>query len=256
MTDNNDDKTLHVTGKKTLTLKPSGLTQGTVRQDMGRGRAKTVVVETRKRRPGGHDDKPQLVVPVQARPAPTVAQQPQRTHVEQRRPEPQRPGGGAVLNQLSAGEIDARRRALAEAAIRDAEDAKVRAEENARRAKAQAEEAARQAEEAARRKAEDAERGVVTEEPVVEAKVAEPAVAAAAERRAEPVAELVRRPAEQAPVARRPDAPGATPVNARPGAVPPGRGRREQEEEEARARRGAPVRGKVGARVEVAKPVR
>jgi hypothetical protein len=49
MTDNNDDKTLHVSGKKTLTLKPSGLTQGTVRQDMGRGRTKAVVVETRKR---------------------------------------------------------------------------------------------------------------------------------------------------------------------------------------------------------------
>ena len=56
MTDNNDDKTLHVTGKKTLTLKPSGLTQGTVRQDMGRGRTKAVVVETRKRRPGGRDE--------------------------------------------------------------------------------------------------------------------------------------------------------------------------------------------------------
>ena len=67
MTDNNDDKTLHVTGKKTLTLKPSGLsTQGTVRQDMGRGRSKAVVVETRKRRPGGHDEKPQVVVPIQA----------------------------------------------------------------------------------------------------------------------------------------------------------------------------------------------
>src|SRR5690606_32514498 len=100
MTDNNDDKTLHVTGKKTLTLKPSGLTQGTVRQDMGRGRTKAVVVETRKRRPGGHDEKPQVVVPIQARPQPHVAQQPSRTHVEQRRPEPQRPTGN-VLNQLS-----------------------------------------------------------------------------------------------------------------------------------------------------------
>ena len=49
MTDNKDDKTLGV--KKTLTLKPSGVSQGTVRQDMGRGRTKAVVVETRKRRP-------------------------------------------------------------------------------------------------------------------------------------------------------------------------------------------------------------
>ena len=51
MTDSNDDKTLSVAGKKTLTLKPSGMSQGTVRQDMGRGRTKAVVVETRKRRP-------------------------------------------------------------------------------------------------------------------------------------------------------------------------------------------------------------
>ena len=147
MTDNNDDKTLHVTGKKTLTLKPSGLAQGTVRQDMGRGRTKAVVVETRKRRPGGHDDKPQLVVPVQARPAPTS-----RSSHSGRMSSNAGPSrsvrGGNVLNQLSAGEIDARRRALAEAAIRDVEEAKVRAEENARRAKAQAEENTRQAEEA------------------------------------------------------------------------------------------------------------
>ena len=136
MTDNNDDKTLHVTGKKTLTLKPSGLSQGTVRQDMGRGRTKAVVVETRKRRPGAHDDKPQVVVPIQSRPAPTVAQQPSRTHVEQRRPEPQQRN---VLNQLSSSEIEARRRALAEAAVRDAEEAKARAEAEARRAKEQAE---------------------------------------------------------------------------------------------------------------------
>ena len=38
MTDNKDDKTIGV--KKTLTLKPSGMSQGTVRQDMGRGRTK------------------------------------------------------------------------------------------------------------------------------------------------------------------------------------------------------------------------
>ena len=46
MTDDKDDKTLGTTGKKTLTLKPSGHTQGTVRQDMGRGRTNSVVVET------------------------------------------------------------------------------------------------------------------------------------------------------------------------------------------------------------------
>ncbi|MGO8396500.1 hypothetical protein ACC760_38790 [Rhizobium ruizarguesonis] len=44
MTDINDDKTISVAGKKTLTLKPSGMSQGTVRQDMGRVRTKAVVV--------------------------------------------------------------------------------------------------------------------------------------------------------------------------------------------------------------------
>ena len=50
MTDNEDDKTISVAGKKTLSLKPSGVQQGTVRQDMGRGRTKAVVVETRTKR--------------------------------------------------------------------------------------------------------------------------------------------------------------------------------------------------------------
>jgi len=50
MSETKDDKTLSVAGKKTLTLKRSGVEHGTVRQDMGRGRTKAVVVETRKRR--------------------------------------------------------------------------------------------------------------------------------------------------------------------------------------------------------------
>ena len=248
MTDNNDDKTLHVSGKKTLTLKPSGLsTQGTVRQDMGRGRTKAVVVETRKRRPGGHDEKPQVVVPIQPRPQPHVAQQPARTHVEQRRPEPQRPTGN-VLNQLSAGEIDARRRALADAAIRDAEEAKIRAVEDARRAKEAAEAAARRAEEEAIRKAEEAANPV--QAPVVEAKVEAPVVE---ERRPEPVAEIVRRPpASQPPVVRRPDAAPAPGAPGLPGRGPRGRGAEEEEE-----RRGSAPRGRVpAARIEAPKPTR
>ena len=71
MTDNKDDKTISVPGKKTLTLKPTGVTQGTVRQDMGRGRTKAVVVETRKRRPmRPEDEKP--ITPVASTPAPAA----------------------------------------------------------------------------------------------------------------------------------------------------------------------------------------
>ena len=40
MSETKDDKTISVSSKKTLTLKRSGVEQGTVRQDMGRGRTK------------------------------------------------------------------------------------------------------------------------------------------------------------------------------------------------------------------------
>ena len=49
------DKTLSVSTKKTLTLKRSGVEQGTVRQNFSHGRTNAVVVETKKRkftRPG------------------------------------------------------------------------------------------------------------------------------------------------------------------------------------------------------------
>ena len=72
MTDNEDDKTISVAGKKTLSLKPSGVHQGTVRQDMGRGRTKAVVVETRTKRhfsrPGEERQASTPVAPVQRQP--------------------------------------------------------------------------------------------------------------------------------------------------------------------------------------------
>lgn len=83
MTDNKDDKTLSVAGKKTLTLKPTGMSQGTVRQDMGRGRTKAVVVETVKRRPTRPlDEKPAIT------PAPAVAAAPAPRPAEPVAPQP------------------------------------------------------------------------------------------------------------------------------------------------------------------------
>ena len=73
MTDNNDDKTLNAPAKKTLTLKPGGMNQGTVRQDMGRGRTNAVVVETRKRRPMRPEDEKPVQPVVAAAPAPKPA---------------------------------------------------------------------------------------------------------------------------------------------------------------------------------------
>jgi len=256
MTDNNDDKTFGG-AKKTLTLKPSGVSQGTVRQDMGRGRTKAVVVETRKRRPmRPEDEKPvvpiatpaapvaRVIEPVRPAPAPQQ-QQPARPAQQQAQPRQQdnrqdnnnRPRVGVVLNQLSAGEIDARRRALAEAQIRDAEDAKRRAAEEARRAAEEAERLKAEQAEAARLAAEEAAR--TPAERAAEKAAAEAAAAAEAEA----TAVAARKAEDQA------RAQAAKPATA-PSTITPTIGARrkaEGEEEEARPNRGAtaPVRGKV-----------
>ncbi len=253
MTDNKDDKTLGV--KKTLTLKPSGMTQGTVRQDMGRGRTKAVVVETVKRRVARPLDEKPVYTPAAApapkpveaaAPAPAAAatvaapqSQPQPPRPQPTSPPPrahqpaaqgQRPGGynnnqsrqqpaspqrpqpstpsrqpqrPNVLHDLSAGEMEARRRALIEAQARDAEDAKRRAEEEVRR---QAEEVVRKAEEAA----EAARRAAEPPPPPAPVEVAAPAAAASQPERAAGVA--ARAGQDGRPAVARPAAPGATPA--------------------------------------------
>ncbi|MFK0332623.1 translation initiation factor IF-2 [Rhizobium sp. NPDC090275] len=282
MTDSNDDKTLNGPGKKTLTLKPSGVSQGTVRQDMGRGRTKAVVVETRKRRPMRPEDEQRPITPVvapaapvrAAEPAPAPAaqaaaapapapvqqarppqpQQPQRYNQpsgqQYNRPQSQQPSRQqdrprpVVLNHLSPEEMDARRRALAMAQVRDAEDAVRRAEEEKRRA---AEEIVRQAaaaEEAKRLAAEEAERAAA-------AAAAPPAPAAPA-----PAAAEAPRTQAAAPAVRRTDAPSS--ARPAPGGAPaaPGVRRRENDEDDrgGAPRGGAPARGRV-VRPEPAKPV-
>lgn len=264
MTDNQDDKTLNVSGKKTLTLKPSGVNQGTVRQDMGRGRTKAVVVETRKRRPlRPEDEKPIVASPTPAA-APSVTrvaeptpqpprppqpaqrihqpggqQRPQQSNQNnQQRPQQERSSRPVVLNHLSAGEMDARRRALAEAQVRDAADAVRRAEEDARRAEEDAARRIVEQAEAVRRAEEDAARAL-------EAKTEAPAPVEAPKPAAQPTAAPV--------VARRPDAAPARP-SAPAAEAPAGRRRVNEEETDRGPPRGAPARGKV-TRPEPAKPV-
>ncbi|WP_018235251.1 translation initiation factor IF-2 [Ensifer sp. BR816] len=250
MTDNKDDKTLSVAGKKTLTLKPSGVTQGTVRQDMGRGRTKAVVVETKKKfgLTRHKDERP--ITPVSAAPAARPAEpRPVQPHPAGRpapQPQPHQPRSeqnrprGVVLNDLSAGEMEARRRALADAQVRDAEEAVRRAEEEARRRVEEEARIAREKEEAARRAAEEAARPVAVEAVEETVEAARPAVA---ERRAE------ARPQPVRPASPAPSAPSQAPAGAAP------RGRRAGEEEEDERRRGGagPARGKV-VRPEPAKP--
>ena len=239
MTENNDDKTINVAGKKTLTLKPSGVQQGTVRQDMGRGRTKAVVVETRKRRINRPEDERPVtpVTPVQRAPEPQqtrpAPQQARPMPQHQQRSEQTRPRVGVVLNQLSADEVEARRRALAEAQIRDAAEARQRIEDEARR----------KVEEEARRKVEEEER-IQREKEEAERRASEAAAPAPAEE------EVVARPAAPAAAEARPQ-PVRTPVAA-PGAVP-GRRRENDEDDDKRPRGGAPANRGAVKRPEPAK---
>ncbi|CUX28395.1 MULTISPECIES: translation initiation factor IF-2 [Agrobacterium] len=269
MTDNNDDKTLNAPAKKTLTLKPGGMNQGTVRQDMGRGRTNAVVVETRKRRPHRPEDEkpvqPVVAAPKPAAPAPVAArpQAPQpRIHQpggQQQRPgssqSQQRPGSSApqqrqpdrprgnVLHDLSAGEMEARRRALMEAQARDVVEAKQRAEDEARRKVEEEQRIAAEKVEAANRAAEEAAAAkVAASQPAAEVK-AEPA----SERPAAAAAPAPRTDARPQSAAAAPRSAPATPDAAAP------RGRRTggDDEDDRGARRGSslPARGKVVAPV-------
>jgi translation initiation factor IF-2 len=170
MSDTKDDKTISVSSKKTLTMKRSGVEQGTVRQDMGRGRTKAVVVETRKRRISRPDDEKPVSLAAGLNPKPAAAPEKPAPAAPQEAPRGT-PKPAVVLKELSASEMDARKRALANAVVRDAaeakqaeETAKVRAEEEVRlqqereaAERLQAEEDARlKAEEEAKRKADEA----------------------------------------------------------------------------------------------------
>ncbi len=131
MSDGEDKKT-ESRPKKTLTLKSSGVSQGTVRQNFSHGRSKSVVVETRKRRitlPG--EAKPTVVLKRTSGTA-TPATAPSGTPAKT---EPAVAASAAsTLGGLSASELDARRRALQQAEIQEI-DSKKRKEEEAERDK-------------------------------------------------------------------------------------------------------------------------
>ena len=160
-TKSDDDKTLSVNVKKTLSLKPAGVTQGTVRQNFSHGRTKQVVVETKKRKFPLPGEKPAAPVLVPKPAAPPVVAKPVVVEPPRPRPAPAPERSGVVLNELSRDEMEARRRALAGSQAREAEDrqkaaeeARRRAEEEERRKKEREESARRQAEEEARLKRE------------------------------------------------------------------------------------------------------
>jgi translation initiation factor IF-2 len=196
-----DEKTLSVTPKKTLSLKPAGVTQGTVRQNFSHGRTKQVVVETKKRKfnvPGEKAEPAPIVTafkPKAAPQAPAPVAAPAVTA-----PAAPKPAVGVVLtdisggNTLSASEIEARRKALEGSKAREVEDrqramedAKRRLDEDQRRRKEREESARRQAEEEARIKKEAEARSRAEEEarrrtPLAEVATAEDDEEASAKR--------------------------------------------------------------------------
>jgi translation initiation factor IF-2 len=159
MSDSKDDKTISVTGKKTFSLKRPSVEQGMVRQEMGRGRTKAVVVETRKRRINRpEDENPVQPVTLKPRAAPAPEKAVEKpAPAPAPKPAPAAPArGGVVLNELSASEVEARRRALQDSRVRDVEDRKRAEEEAARRAEEEARRAAEEAENAKARAEEEA----------------------------------------------------------------------------------------------------
>ncbi|TRC94350.1 translation initiation factor IF-2 [Mesorhizobium sp. WSM4303] len=157
-TKSGDDKTLSVTPKKTLTLKRPGTEQSVVRQNFSHGRTKQVQVEIKKRKFSMPGDKPEPVAAPVLTPKPAVVAAPVVQEAP-KAPPPPPPAerSGMVLNELSRGEMEARRRALEGSKVREvedrqraAEDAKRRAEDEERRKREREESARRQAEEEAR----------------------------------------------------------------------------------------------------------
>ena len=175
-TKSDDDKTLSVPAKKTLTLKRPGMEQGTVRQNFSHGRTKSVVVETKKRKFSipGEKSEPAAAAsvftpkPAPAAPAPVAAAP---TPVAKEAPKAPVERSGMVLSDLSSSEIEARRRALEGSKVREVEDrqraideAKRRLEEEERRKRERDESARRQAGEEARLLAEAESRRRAEEE--------------------------------------------------------------------------------------------
>ncbi|MCM2502280.1 translation initiation factor IF-2 [Aureimonas altamirensis] len=198
-TKSGDDKTLSVNTKKTLSIKPGGVQQSTVRQNFSHGRTKNVVVETKKRKFS--------------------------------KPEDARPGDGAVGRGLTPAQAQALANAQAEdeAKARAAAEEAARQEEARQAAEAEAAAAARAAAaeaEATRRAAEAEAAAAKAAEPVAEAPkpaapVPTPAPAASQPAATPAPAAASPAPATAAPAATTPAAPARpTPPTASRPATP------------------------------------
>jgi translation initiation factor IF-2 len=166
MTDTNDtnDRKLGGSGTagRTLSMRRP-VEQSRVKQNFSHGRTKTVVVETRRKRPGGpggkEDERPVAETKPQFQAQPRVASQGQADRA--RVSDQQR--SGVVLRTLTPEEKEARDRALADARVREAEERK-RQEAEAHRRREVEDRERKEREAAERRKAEDDARHRTEEE--------------------------------------------------------------------------------------------
>ncbi len=144
--------------RKTMSLNVKRtVEQGHIRQNFSHGRSKSVLVETKRKRAVTSSplaEEPQQPKPAAPKPEHRAFQKPENSPDKRQQ---------KVLRQLSAGEVDARARALIEARKREdvekrereIEDARLRAEEKLRAAEEQKRKAEEEA--AARKAAEEAE---------------------------------------------------------------------------------------------------
>ncbi|AQS42148.1 MAG: Translation initiation factor IF-2 [Candidatus Tokpelaia hoelldobleri] len=160
MTDKtNDDKNPNASGgasgKKTLTLKRSGVEHSTVRQNFSHGRTKAVVVETKRRKITRPDEKPEPAPAARPVAKPRVASQ-SRLHKTPSTSKNKSAGG-----TLSSTEMEARARALEGAKVR-AEEERKHAEETAKRRAVEEAERKVQEEAQAKKAAEDVAKAATT----------------------------------------------------------------------------------------------
>ncbi len=122
-----DNKT--AAGRKPMSLNVKRtVEQGHIRQNFSHGRSKSVLVETKRKRvavPGLTEEPQQKAEPAPAKPQPRVFQKPAPDQRDKRQQK--------VLRELSAGEMDARARALVEASKREDVEKREREIEDARR---------------------------------------------------------------------------------------------------------------------------
>ncbi len=178
MSEDKNDENVSVQSKKTLSLRGSGVSQGTVRQNFSHGRSKAVVVETRKRRINKPGDAPKPAAESVAPAKPVVAPKP----VEDKFP-----------SNLSKSEIEARKRALEEAKARQSEEQQ-KAEEEARK-RAELEASIRADKEDQQRREEERARKEAEEKRAAEREAA--AAASAASAAADP--DAIKKPTKEIP---------------------------------------------------------